>query len=384
MGDMGIKEKIIQNLVNDKLFEMIKIKGLEDKLFSHSTISILNEAVQYTSSEFEKLFCNEDLEEFLCKQGVMRTFMKDLSKYLEVGHIGRNMTVSYLGFIKLKMALLLRQANLRPNLIQELAKKSLDQNVEVIFSDNLGENKIIDEKMSIRLQVLDLMIKQAFDAGMLTQDQGELKLTANLFESNKNVDLLKAASEKSVIKLEMQEAYKRLRELDDLSEMTIVLDELLTIKEKVEEEDADLEDYVLRAQEYIENKRMYLLQEELSMIQVQFNSTGIEELTEQLNKLKDKYPSASEKSMIDSVLRLLEERGALEAERAETEKIEKAALDLLSEIASNKFSKKLSLEKIKDVEALIERHPRINTSVKMTLISLKRDLEKTFIQKLFR
>lgn len=384
MGDL--KELIEKELANDKVYEFLKLKELTSKLFTKSLMEIIKPEVPYLSSDFEKLHCDEMNEkEFLSKPSVMRQFLKDQKHYLNVSHIGRTITFDYLGFVKLKMILLLRKEGVKPSLIGDLARRS-NVNVSVLYEDDSIEDADYVKKQAFRNQFIDALIKQSLESGSVQSENGEFIFT-NMFESNKENLLLESETQQKQRAMihDIQKKYHALRQASTIEDMELLRNEMQDIYDETESEIMEVEDYILRADEFIENKQLLIVEKELQKIdesKVNYDSSEeVQVIQERFNELEIKYPLHKDKISLAKIKwnRSVENHNS----NREIVDFEVKVVDVLSDIAQNKYSKKEALAKIEELETEIIKFPRINVSVKMAIISTKKDLETGFFKRLF-
>lgn len=179
------KERLIEELKDDPLFDKIEIMGLVDVLLDDRTVGFLKEDIPYSSADFEKMFCNiNDEETFLAKQGIMRQFMKEMAVYLDTSSISRLVVLDYKGFIKLKMALMLRKNGMRPAMIFELSRVT-KYSSHVLHSDQDSvANHIVDDsemaKVKLRNDFIDALMYKMVETKLVKYDDDNVVFDSSL------------------------------------------------------------------------------------------------------------------------------------------------------------------------------------------------------------
>lgn len=235
------RERLEAEFGNDPLFDAIERMNLMDELFDQETLSVLVERHEYTTTEFEKWFCvNEADERYLSTPGIMRTFIKELSSYLQTRNIGRAIIMDYQGVIKLKMALLLRKNGMKPALIYETAgTKAYSPSVIQRGQGPVHTQSPAMTKSSKDLlyeQLMESLLTQLTAAGAITQLDGKIQVDLRVL-LEKQIELMAP----SLLPAGMEQAQQKLDQIDSEisqlkhhgAEARDVVDE---IKKKYEEE----------------------------------------------------------------------------------------------------------------------------------------------------
>ncbi|GGG18748.1 hypothetical protein [Paenibacillus abyssi] len=175
------RDRLEGEFEDDPLFETIQRMGLTDELFDDETISRLIDGHEYTTTDFEKWYClDEASPQYLANGGVMRAFIKSMMAYLQTRSVGRSIIMDYQGFIKLKMALLLRKNGMKPALIYETAGTKAYSPVILSPGQRAGGQSaspaVPNAKEKIYGEVMDSLISQLQAAGAIVQQDGKFQV----------------------------------------------------------------------------------------------------------------------------------------------------------------------------------------------------------------
>lgn len=296
-------ERLEADLGNDPLYAAIQRMNLTDLLFDDETLSVLVEMHEYTTTDFEKWFCVNELDHrYLSTPGIMRSFVKELSTYLETRTIGRTIIIDYLGVIKLKMALLLRKNGMKPALIYETAgAKAYSPSVVQRGQpqpQSLGLPK--SQKDIMYEQLMESLFTQLTAAGAVKQtEDGRINVDLRVL-IEKQMELMGPAllppeSEETKHKFEiLDNELSRLKDESDkngqsLHEIKRIHEETIgSVTESVQELEGKTS--MLGRERELERECKKIAADIYEKIRGSNTSIEMEELTKEFRKLEEQYP----------------------------------------------------------------------------------------------